>query len=384
MTRLAVRGVRAASILAALLALLGCDAEGIGAGPVEIDVEAPPPELLSSVRLFEWSAERGFVYNDRVVPYDLNTPLFSDFAIKERAIYIPEGAAATYDPQGVFTFPVGTVIMKTFYFPADFRAPGDALTLIETRVLLLTSSGWESWPYIWDEDQRDARLAPGGATREIHFVGADGMERTANYLVPQRNQCRSCHERNVGAGGVAAQTPIGPAARHLNRNYDYGEGAVNQLEHLASLGMLEGMPELATVPAAFDFRGVEADGVSAVAPADLDFAARSYLDINCAHCHSPEGVQGITSQLFLNHDNDDAFHLGVCKRPGSAGGGTFGLDHDLVPGNAETSILFRRVDTTDVGAMMPLLGRSLRHERGSELLRAWIEAMDPIDCTTMP
>jgi uncharacterized repeat protein (TIGR03806 family) len=378
----------ALTLVAAGLVLAGCEEDpgpsSVADGPVDVDVEASPPDHLSSMRLFDWSEETGFVYNERVVPYELNTPLFSDFALKERAVYIPEGAAAIYDAQGIFTFPVGTVIAKTFYFPEDFRSPGDALTLIETRVLLHTSSGWESWPYLWDEDQRDARLAPGGATRSIRFVGADGMDRTANYLVPQRNQCRSCHERNVGAGGAAAQTPIGPAARHLNREYDYGDGAVSQLEHLASLGMLEGMPAIAEVPVAFDFRPIEAGGVAAVAPEDLDFAARSYLDINCAHCHSPEGTQGVTSQLFLNHDNEDAFNLGVCKRPGSAGGGTFGLDHDLVPGDPDMSILYRRVDTEDVGAMMPLLGRSLRHEPGSELLRAWIAAMPPVDCAAMP
>jgi hypothetical protein len=32
--------------------------------------------------------------------------------------------------------------------------------------------------------------------------------------------------------------------------------------------------------------------------------------------------------------------------------------------------------------MMPLLGRSLTHDRGAELLRAWIAAMPPDDCTT--
>ena len=91
-------------------------------------------------------------------------------------------------------------------------------------------------------------------------------------------------------------------------------------------------------------------------------------------------MQGITSQLFLNHDNEDRFHLGVCKRPGSAGAGTGGFVFDIVPGDAATSILYFRTSTDQVGAMMPLLGRSLIHRRGIELLQAWIAAMPAEPC----
>jgi uncharacterized repeat protein (TIGR03806 family) len=375
-------------LLGAVLLVLGSCGEGrarITDGPVQVDVEASPPERLSSMRLFEWSPEGGFVYNGRVVPYDMNTPLFSDYALKERAIYVPEGAAATYDENGVFTFPVGTVIVKTFYFPADFRAPGEDLRLIETRVLMLTSEGWESWPYIWDEDQQDAHLAPSGETRAITFIDAEGVEQTSNYLVPQRNQCRSCHERAVGPGGENVQTPIGVRARSLNREHDYRDaGTRNQLEYLAELGMLDEMPSMDAVPAAFDFRRIEREGVASLTPAEVDRAARDYLDVNCAHCHDPSGVQGVTSQLFLNHDNTDTFRLGVCKRPGSAGEGTFGLDHDITPGHPDLSILYRRLETTRVGAMMPLVGRSLRHDPAAELIYSWIQAMPPAECTPAP
>jgi hypothetical protein len=89
----------------------------------------------------------------------------------------------------------------------------------------------------------------------------------------------------------------------------------------------------------------------------------------------------MTSQLFLEHDASDAFHLGVCKRPGSAGTGNGGLVFDIVPGDPDNSILYFRTDTTKVGAMMPLLGRSLTHGRGAELVRAWIAAMPADDCS---
>ncbi|MFK7990595.1 MAG: SO2930 family diheme c-type cytochrome [Sandaracinaceae bacterium] len=364
----------------ALLVSCGDGAMSIDDGPVLVDLTERPPERLSHMRLLSWDpATESIRYNTRVVPYELNTPLFSDFALKARALYIPEGAAAAYNPERPLDLPIGSVIVKTFYYPADLREPERDITLIETRVLRHTTSGWETWPYIWNADQTDATLQVGGETRSITFVDVAGESRTASYLVPQRNQCRSCHERNVGEGGATVLTPIGPAARHLNRDFDYGDGPVNQLSHLRDMGMLDGLPALEEVPAAYDFMAVR-DAPEAIADADVDRAARDYLDINCAHCHDADGVQGVTSQLFLNHDNTDEFRLGFCKRPGSAGAGTGGRVYDIVPGSPDESILMFRVETTEVGAMMPLLGRSLEHNQGSALIRRWIQGMEPIDC----
>ena len=97
--------------------------------------------------------------------------------------------------------------------------------------------------------------------------------------------------------------------------------------------------------------------------------------------HNPNGVQGVTSQLFLHYENTDEFRLGVCKRPGSAGSGTGGFTFDIVPGNPDESILVFRVETEEVGAMMPLLGRSLQHRHGADLLRAWVAEMPVVDCS---
>ena len=150
---------RLARSLCALAALLvSCESGGLD-GPPNIDLE-DPPERLSEMRLFTWDPGEGFVYNERVVPYELNTPLFSDYALKERAIYVPEGETIAYDAEGVFRFPVGSVIVKTFYFAPDMRQPEVDRELIETRVLIHTPDGWEAWPYIWNEAQTDAILSP--------------------------------------------------------------------------------------------------------------------------------------------------------------------------------------------------------------------------------
>ena len=373
-------------LLACALALgaLSCGDGGGFGGPVRVDLEAArPPERLSEFRLLRWDAGAGrFEYNERVVPYDLGTPLFSDYALKDRAIYVPEGEAMAYREDEAFVFPVGTVIVKSFSFPADFRAPDVDRTVIETRVLVHHADGWRAWPYIWDAAQEDAFLAPAGEVRTIGFVDAEGEARTSEYLVPQRNQCGSCHALQESPGSEATFiTPIGPKARHLNRDFVYEGEARNQLDHMTALGLLEGMPgPAAEEPAAFDFARLRAEGVGGLSAEEIERGARDYLDINCAHCHNPRGVQGVTSQLFLQHDAEDAFRLGVCKRPGSAGEGTGGLTFDIVPGDPDQSILVFRMETEEVGAMMPLLGRSLAHDEGVELVRAWIAAMEPRVC----
>ncbi len=371
-------------LVLAAASLAGCGGDGpmsIADGPVLVNLDEPPPDRLSHMRLLEWDTSAESIrYNERVVPYDLNTPLFSDFSLKARAIYVPEGQTIAYAADGPLDFPVGTVIVKTFYFADDLREPTENVRLIETRVLRHTESGWDAWPYIWNEEGTEAFLQPGGETRAITFIDPVGESRTANYLIPQRNQCRSCHERLVGEGGRPALIPIGPAARHLNRDYAYDGGSANQLQHLADLGMLEGLPAQDQVPAAYDFQAVVEAGAMGIPAEDVERAARDYLDINCAHCHDPRGTQGVTSQLFLHHDNDDPFRLGICKRPGSAGAGTGGRTYDIVPGSPDASILVFRVETTEVGAMMPLLGRSVRHDEGAALIRRWVASMDPQAC----
>ena len=68
-------------------------------------------ELYSSIDQYCMVSIAGgqVVAHDGVTPYDLNTPLFSDSAVKVRTVWVPKGAAAIYDPAEVFDFPVGTV-----------------------------------------------------------------------------------------------------------------------------------------------------------------------------------------------------------------------------------------------------------------------------------
>jgi len=341
-------------------------------GEVNVDPDAVPPDLLSTMQLVRWT-DGQVEYNDGIVPYSMNTPLFTDFALKDRAIWMPDGSTASWQEGTVLDFPVGTVIMKNFMVSPDLRDPDAPLRIVETRLLIRGTAKWTAWPYLWRDDGSDADLHVGGEVFSHDFIDTAGEARTAHYLVPQRNQCVDCHE-TYDETGERALRPLGPEPRLIH------DGVV--LERLVAESKLTGHPDLSTLARAVDWSDIEARGVDALTVEEVELAARDYLHVNCAHCHSPSGIEGVTSQFFLNYDHTDPFHLGVCKRPGSAGEGGEDREFDIVPGDPEQSILWYRTATEDVGAMMPDIGRSLRHDTGAALVWRWIAEMEPDDCSS--
>lgn len=316
-----------------------------------------PPRKLSEFGFF--SDMRAQKPAEGVVPFAINTPLFSDHALKFRFVYVPRGAAAKYDPEEAFDFPVGTALIKTFAFPADFREPEKDLRLIETRLLIRKEDGWHAWAYLWNDEQTEADLKIAGAKAPVETVLADGSPLSFTYSVPNKNQCKGCHAFN---GEIV---PIGPKARNLNGDFPYSHGPENQLAYWASKGILEGAPAAQDAPAVPDWRD-EAQ--------PLEARARAWLDVNCAHCHRREGPAS-NSGLFLTYGEKDPVALGVGKRPVAAGRGSADRPFDIAPGEPEKSILLYRVESTEPGVMMPELGRSQADPAAVEILRQWISGM---------
>lgn len=339
-----------------------CDEPGAA---VNIDVAAEPCAKLSSYRIFKGAAI-DHVPNDGVVAYDLNTPLFSDYAEKRRFIYVPAGKSAKYDAEKAFDFPVGTVITKTFAFPKDLRAPGKNVNVIETRLLMRRPEGWVGLPYIWNKGQTDAELVKPGKDLEISLTATDGTQKTFTYHVPNSNECKKCHQDLDG------MAPIGPKARSLNKAHAYDGKLINQLDHLADLGMLSGAPASADAPKLAVWNDPDTG--------TLEERARAYLDVNCSHCHSPRGPAR-TSGLFLSSLVTNPAEYGVCKPPVAAAQGTGGFQYSIVPGSPATSIIVYRLSSTEAGKMMPELGRALVHNEGVALVREWIASMPATACT---
>jgi uncharacterized repeat protein (TIGR03806 family) len=339
-----------------------CDEEGEG---VNVDATQEPCEKLSSYRFF---AGTGITQepNEGVVAYDMNTSLYSDYASKHRFIYVPEGKQAKYSEDGVLEFPVGTVILKTFGYLDDMRNPGAGEEIIETRLLMHRPEGWVGYPYIWNAAKTDAVLTIEGGSVEATWIHSDGTAKTHQYMVPNGNDCKACHK------GVDGMAPIGPKARNLNREFAYADGDENQLERLARLGKLAGLPDLADVPQVSKWDD-ETSGT-------LEERARAYLDNNCAHCHNPKGPAR-TSGLDLDYNQADPGKYGICKAPVAAGGGSLGLQYDIVPGKPEESILVGRMSSLKPDEAMPEVFRAIIHEEGVQLITDWIAAMPATDCT---
>lgn len=340
------------------LALILCIG-AISTAPVSIDVTKPPARTISEYNLFKDSARQ--IPNDGVLPYDLNTPLYSDYAHKHRFVWMPEGTHAEYNEREVFTFPVGSVIVKTFGFLHDIRDASKGERIIETRLLFHKPEGWVGFAYIWNEDATDARLAVAGGRADVSWIHYDGQQRTLDrYIIPNMNECKQCHE----SGGKLQ--PIGPKARHLNKDFSYGGTLRNQLMQWVEAGYLSGAPAPEVAPRLPDAEDP--------ATGTLNERARAYLDINCAHCHNPNGP-GQMSGLDLSYDQQDAGKYGVFKSPIAAGRGSGGYKFGIEPGHPEVSILMHRIESTEPGVMMPPLPKRMIHDEGIALLREWILAM---------
>lgn len=293
-----------------------------------------------------------------VVEYELNSALFSDYAFKKRFIKFPVGGYAAYHPYDAFDFPEGTVIIKNFYYPADFRKPDENIRIIETRLLILENGNWKALPYVWNNEQTEAYLDVAGENLRVSWTHFDGTKRSVLYSVPNMNQCKGCHERNDKI------VLIGPTARQLNGSMK-GQKE-NQLTRLASLGYLKNLPETHHIPQLANYEDENAS---------LNSRARAWLEVNCAHCHRPDGPAK-TSGLHLLADVTNNFELGIGKPPVAAGRGSGGLKYSIVPGNPDASILYFRINSTDPGVMMPELGRKIIHEEGVSLIRDWISKME--------
>ena len=311
------------------------------------------PNKLSEFNFFIDNSAQ--VPHDKVVPYELISTLFSDYSYKQRWVYVPTNQKATYyKKSSVFDFPVGSALIKTFYYPIDERDPRKGMNLLETRLLLRKEDGWEAVSYAWNDEQNEAFKKIAGKTINVSWTNFLGEEEDVRYRVPNVNQCKECHAADDKI------TPIGPKARNINKDFNYEEGEFNQLDYWMTKQIIDSYP------------------LELVSPVDwsdesqnINDRVRSYLDVNCGHCHSPTGNANSTG-LYLHLDETRDINLGIYKKPVATGRGSGGLKYSIVPGKPEESILLHRMISLDPGVMMPESGRALSHKEAVEMVREWI------------
>ena len=310
------------------------------------------PRFLSEFGFFQDMQNQ--IPAEGVHPYSLVSPLFSDQTDKLRFVYVPEGQKLEYVKDKVFIFPVGSTLIKTFAY-LNMNGPLEQ-QLLETRLLINTSSGWKAISYVWNEEQTDAKRAIAGATIPTSFLNSQGELVAIRYRAPNQNQCKECHQVNK------VMTPIGPKARNMNKDFNYQSGGMNQLLYWAALGWIDQKIDSTPISSYTDVN------------AALDDRARAYLDINCGHCHIPGGSADTTG-LYLNLIEENQEKLGIFKKPVAAGRASGNLKYSIVPGHSDDSIMLFRMKSLDPGIMMPESGRALADDAGIKLIKDWIDKL---------
>lgn len=319
-----------------------------------------PKEKLSEYGFFSGELKQ-LQPSENVVPYELNSTLFSNYAEKLRFVYMPAGKQVLYKENGVLDFPEGTCLIKNFYYPLDFRHPEKGRRIIETRLLVHTNEGWQAWPYYWNDEQTEAYYDVAGETTEVNYINENGKKVKAPYYVPNKNECKGCHSYQQ------QMQPIGPSVAEMNKEMNYGGNAKNQLLYWKQKSLIADLPEINMLPKMPVWNDAQTGSVNE--------RARAYLDINCAHCHRTGGPAE-TSGLLLTYNQQDARATGINKTPVATGKGSAGRLFDIVPGKPDESILLHRMQTTDPGEAMPELGREQVHREAVELIYTWIKSMD--------
>jgi uncharacterized repeat protein (TIGR03806 family) len=337
------------------------------------------PRKLSAWKIFNFK-DGEFSFEKDVIPFDLNTPLFSDYAKKVRTIYIPEDKKINLIENNLF-YPTGTIISKTFYYkPKDFKfSPkgpwGEKSLLIETRILIKTlKKGWLGMAYIWDENLLDATRKVAGKNLTLEFEG-----KKFTYSVPNANQCIKCHQAFEGTleeGFKSVIRPIGPRrADNLNRNFVHQGVETNQLSYLKELGLLKRVVDLNIIkklPVWDD-----------PSTGTIEQRSHAYLEVNCTHCHNLNGEAAPTG-FFTDFEIESSYTIkrGFCKSPVAAGRGSGNHSYVVHPKRPVDSILIYRLSSQDPTVRMPELGRELPHKEGIDLLSEYILFLDK-DCRNL-
>ncbi len=321
------------------------------------DIDAPPEKLSQTGCM---SATEATKFAARVIPYEVNSPLWSDGADKQRGMVIPSGQSvhikdctvetcSQSSDTGKWVFPVGTVMLKSFSFDNK---------LVETRLFVRhDAQTWVGYSYQWDEAQTDATIVPDDRRAVMFNTGT----RTVAWNYPNRSDCMKCHN---AAGG----STIGPQTRQMNRMV----GSVNQIDTLKAMALFDKPPPAPyQAPLIAPYPGQSG---SPPANATLEQKARSYMEANCAFCHRPDDTD--LGMVKIDLRLDTAFKdMNLCNGTpvkGDQGDPSATL---LTPGQPMKSIAWLRVNAQPGMGRMPQIGTAEVDSNGLALLGDWISSI---------
>jgi uncharacterized repeat protein (TIGR03806 family) len=296
--------------------------------------------------------------SEGVLPYGVQSPLWSDGAYKARWLALPADGTVGFSAQGAWTFPEGTVFIKHFALALDESRP-EELRRMETRFWIAARDGeFYGAVYKWNEEQRDAELLLDAVDEELTVLGSDGVARQQRYSFPAASACGQCHSESAGrVRGVRTD--------QLNGDFDYGQArgepgtAVNQLRTLQGLGVFsEPIGEPAQYP---HLVGIADES------APVEERVRSYWDSNCAMCHDDSPSSASWDARYQVPLAEQRVLMALPR----SGAGPDDL-RLIYPGDPERSLLYRRVNSDRPGTRMPPMLRNRVDAAYAELLRTWI------------
>jgi uncharacterized repeat protein (TIGR03806 family) len=272
-----------------------------------------------------------------LIPYQVNSALWSDGAEKERYLSIPDNTQVNVTTNGDFNFPVGSVLMKHFKFGEKF---------VETRLFTHGELGWQGFSYEWNDAQTDANLLSGAKDKAVNNI---------SWHFPSPGQCMECHTTVAGFS-------LGLEAKQLNGSFVYpaSQKMATQLTTLSHIGLFA-VPLLTTHKTEKLF---SLDDVQAT----VEQKARSYLHTNCSNCHQPDGPTPVTLDLRFT---TSLAQMNACNQTPTAGDvGIVGAKL-IAPGDPSRSVLLKRMQATDTSRMPPL-ATSVVDTAAVQVISDWI------------
>ncbi len=330
-----------------------------------------PPLYLSQTGAFSNLAN--LTPASGVIPYTVNTPLWSDGAAKKRWVVIPNDGnfntaaeKVNFNTRSDWKFPEGTVFIKHFELALDERNPNNAHRL-ETRFIIIgPQEKYYGLTYKWNSTGTDAVLLSDGVLENFQITDQRGQSRSLTWQYPSRSECLTCHTQ--ASGGV-----LGPQTSQLNGTLTYGSTGItaNQLETWQHLGIFA-YPEKFSKPVdPIEITRYITSRSLDDQRASLEQRARSYLDANCSGCHRPNGGprSEFDARIGSGLDLQNLINGPVIENLGIAGAKL------IVPGSPEKSIIYQRINQANTGDAMPPLAKSRVDEVAADLILGWINAL---------
>ncbi|MFN0077035.1 MAG: PQQ-dependent sugar dehydrogenase [Prosthecobacter sp.] len=282
-----------------------------------------------------------------LLPYFVNLPFWSDFALKRRWFIIPDAADMTWSREGAWTYPDGMIWVKHFDLETTRGNPATSQR-IETRLLVKNATGSYGVSYRWNAAQTEATLvADAGEEFDINITGVG----TQHYRIPSRAECMTCHNPQAGHA-------LSFNTRQMNRSDTIHGQTGNQIDLLRLAGYFTNTPESPNVLP----RHVRPDETAF----SLESRARSYLAVNCANCHATGSWDGRADRTFAQ----TGLLNGIATQSG-----TDPLNRLIVAGDTTHSIVLNRIAVTNGFTRMPPLGSNELDQGGITLMTNWINQL---------